>query len=225
MSDNSGNLAFDPNSPSQGQGPTQGQGQFDDPNRGNPASSEIHSEGRGPTQVQGQGQGKFEPTTRSPQSGSQPGSDPSQAMSQSADPDFDRQDPGRRFDDQTRRSGPGGGQDHIQQGQQGQWRQGGQTAGDNLPYGGGGRDPRQGGYGDQVVGGPQDRSDPGGYGVPTGTGPGSRPDDQEIRGDGGFGGKPPIPERVMGSAEKVVGKATGNIGMYERGQQHKTGGY
>jgi hypothetical protein len=34
-----------------------------------------------------------------------------------------------------------------------------------------------------------------------------------------------MPERVMGAAEKLVGKATGNVAMYERGQQHKTGGY
>jgi hypothetical protein len=30
---------------------------------------------------------------------------------------------------------------------------------------------------------------------------------------------------VMGATEMFVGKATGNAGMYERGQQHKTGGH
>jgi hypothetical protein len=39
---------------------------------------------------------------------------------------------------------------------------------------------------------------PGNYGTSTGTGPGARPCDHEIRRDGGFGGKPTIPERVMG---------------------------
>ena len=78
-------------------------------------------------------------------------------------------------------------------------RQGGQTAGDNLPYGGGGRDPLQGGHKDQAVGVPQERFDAGNYGTSTAAGPGPRPGDQEIRTDGNWGGKPPMPERLMGT--------------------------
>jgi len=179
-----------------------------------------------------------DPTTRHSHFGSRLGGDKSQDTSQSADPDLGHYDPARgRSDDQTHPSS--GGQDH---GQQGQWRQGGQTAGDNT-YGGGG-DPRQTGYRTgQVVGGPQERFETSqNYGTSTGTGPGARPDDYDIHGDGGLGGKPAMPERAMGesvlslllvgdviypsvlssgTAEKVVGKATGNVRMYEQGQERK----
>lgn len=214
----SGNLSFDPNNQGQGQGPTQGQGQgqgqynVDPTNRGNLAASDIRSEGRDPTQ--GQGQGQLDPATRDRQGGNQ-----HQVMTQSADPARGR------FDDRIRSTGQGGGQDYRQEDE---WRQGGQPAGDSIPHGGGGGaggDPRQGGRKDQVSGGLPERFGAGNYGPSTGAGPGDRPGVQEIRGDGGFGAKPPFPERMMGAAEKMVGKATGNTAMYERGQQHKTGGY
>lgn len=51
---------------------------------------------------------------------------------------------------------------------------------------------------DQVVDGPQENFDARNCGTSTSTGPGSRPDDQEIRGDGSFGVKPPMTERVIG---------------------------
>lgn len=67
----------------------------------------------------------------------------------------------------------------VQQYDQGQRRQGGQATGDN---------------------------DTGGYGPfpGTGTGPGARPGDDEIRKDGGFGGKPPMTERLMGKLARSL---------------------
>lgn len=121
-------------------------------------------------------------------------------MSQSADPDLERDDPARgRTDDQTRFSGPGATQDRSRPDQQGQWRQGGLTTGENVPYGGGGRDPLHAERRGQAVGVPQDRVEAGNYGTSTVTGLGSRPDDQEIHGDGGFSAKPPMTERVLGT--------------------------
>jgi hypothetical protein len=116
-------------------------------------------------------------------------------------PDFGRHDPTRgQFNEQTRTRG---GQDYDQYGQQGQWRQGGQTTSDNT-YLGGDRELHQTGYKGQVIGGPQERFEPPvNYGTSTGTGPGARPCNHEIRRDGGFGGKPTIPERVMGELALV----------------------
>ena len=109
-------------------------------------------------------------TTRASHSGNRAGGDPFQDTNQSADPDFDR-DPARgQFNEQTR-----------------------------LPGTGGDRELRQAGYRDQVIGGPQERFEPPvNYGTSTGTGPGARPCDHDIRRDGGFGGKPSMPERMMG---------------------------
>jgi len=212
----SGNISSDLRS--EGLGPTQGQRRSDDPTTHVP-HPELRSEGRGPTQGQEQGQLNVDPTTRASHFGSRTGGDPFQDTNQYADPDFSRQDPARgRFDDQDRSSGTSGGQNYGQQG--------GQPGGDNT-YGGDGGDPRQTGYRTgQLVGDPQERFEtPQNYGTSTGTGPGARPDDYEIHGDGGFGGKPSMPERVMGTTEKIVGKATGNARMYEHGQERKAGGY
>lgn len=121
--------------------------------------------------------------------------DPHQERNQSADPDS-RHDPARgQLDQHTRPSDTGGVQDyppqgrqgqHPQQGQQGQWRQGGQITSDNVP--GGYVEPRQAEY------------KAGCYhqGGTTGTGPAAGPGRQDIPTDGGFGGKPTLPERVMG---------------------------
>jgi len=123
------------------------------------------------------------------------GGDQSQDTSQYADPDLSHYDPRGRSDDRTRSSS--GDQDR---GQQGQWRQGGQIAGDST-YGVSG-DPRQTGYRTgQIAGGPQEGFEISqNYGTSTGTGPGARPDDYNIHGDGGLGGKPTVPERVMGES-------------------------
>lgn len=145
-----------------------------------------------------------DPTTRDPRFDNQQGGDPFQDTSQSTDPNLGRRDPASdQFDRQDRSIGTGGG--HVrdplgQQGHRDQLRQGGQTGLDSVPYGGGGdRDPRQtGNRTGQVVGGPQERFEPSGnYGTSTGTGPGARPGDYDIHGDGGFG-KPTLPERVIG---------------------------
>jgi hypothetical protein len=193
---------------SESRDPTQGQGQFNlDPTNRDPyfARPDIRGEGRGSTQGQGQGEFDDDPTTRSSQFGSRPGGDPSQATSQSADPDFDRHDPSRSESyDQTRPSGTGG-QDYSQHGQR---RQGGQTASDRVPLRAG-----------------QERFEPSGnYGISRGTVPEPRPGGYEIHGDGGFSAKPSMHERVVGTTEKMIGKATGNVRMYERGEEHKTGG-
>ena len=51
----------------------------------------------------------------------------------------------------------------------------------------------------QVSGGPQEGFDSSkNYGASTGTGPGARSDYPDIPRDGGFGGKPTPPERLMG---------------------------
>lgn len=191
----SSDLAFDPS----GQGQGQGKHNVDPTNRENLAASEIRNEGRGPTQGQGQGQEQYDRPARTSYFGNRPGGDPSQTTNDT-----------------------GGGQDRGQHGHQGQLRQDEQT---NVPYGGGGRDPRQGGHKDQVVGDPQGRFNTGAHGTSTGAGPGARPGDDDIRGDGGFRTKPPMPQRVMGAVEMMVGKATGNVAMYEHGQQQKTGGH
>jgi hypothetical protein len=219
------NTSSDLRSEGRGLAQGQGQGQFNDPTTRDPdfTGPDIRNEGRVSAQGHGQEQFNDNPTTRTSHLGNRAGGDPFRDTSQSADPDFGRHDPTRgQFNEQTRTRG---GQDYDQYGQQGQWRQGGQTTSDNT-YLGGDREPHQTGYKGQVIGGPQERFEPpGNYGTSTGTGPGARPCDHEIRRDGGFGGKPTIPERVMGAAEKVVGKATGNVRMYEHGQERKAGGY
>ena len=126
-----------------------------------------------------------------------------QDTSQSADPDFGRRDPPHgQSKSQTHFPGTREGQDYGQHGQQGQLerRQGGQTTGDNV-YDGGDRDPRQDEYRTrQAVGGSQERFETSeNYGTSTGTGPGARSGDNSIHGDGGFGGKPTMPERVIGT--------------------------
>lgn len=196
--DTSGYLSFDPNA--QERRPTQGQEQSqrntDPTSHGSLAASELRSEGLGP--VQGQGKGQSE----SSHFGSHVGGDPRQPSNQSARPGVDHRDP------IVRSSGSGGGQDSRQHDRQDQWL-----------YGGGGQR-------DQAVGVPQERHETSGNsGMSPGPGPGAKPDDYDVRGDGGPDEKPPMTERMMGGAEKAVGKVTGSTGIYERGQQHKTGGY
>jgi len=194
---------YDDTSPdlrSEGYDPTQGQGQFNrDPTDRDPSFTgfDIRSESRGRTQGQGLDD---DPTTRSSQFGSRPGGDPFQATSQSADPDFGRNDPS---DDQTYPSGTGG-QDYSQQDQR---RQGEQIASNRVP----------------LQTGQERFESSGNYGTTSGAVPDPRLDDG-IRGDGGFGGKPTIPERVLGTTEKILGKATRNTRLYERGEEHKSGG-
>ena len=132
------------------------------------------------------------PATRASHLGNRAGGGPFQDTNQSADPEFGRHDPARgQFNEQTRTDGGQGyNQDQRHQGRQ---------AANDTAYPAGYREPRQAGYRDQAVGGPQERFEPPvNYGTSTGTGRGARPCDHEIRRDGGFCGKPSVPERMMG---------------------------
>ena len=193
--------------------------------------SDRYGQGQGPTQGQAQTQCTRLPfstpapilptdrTTRTSDLSVVP--DPfrdSSDSSKPADPYLRRDPPSDPFNEQSCPSGTGWGQNYDQQGQQGQWRQGGQTGGDTTSSRG--PLPRAEVYGD--------------YGIPTGG--------YETQGNGGLGGKPTVPERTMGklalfpvssycvvrqsvlhsgTAEEVVGKATGNTGMYDQGQDRK----
>ena len=140
--------------------------------------------------------------TRHPHLGSRVNDLP-QEGGQSADPDLARHDPTHGQSDRRTRPSDTGGEhgdpqqvlqvQDPQQGQRGQWRQGGQIASDNIP--GGYVEPRQA---DRTGCYHQGRSEhPGNSGI-TGTGPGAGPGRQDIPNDGPFGGKPTLPERLMG---------------------------
>lgn len=142
-------------------------------------------------------------STRHPHLGNR-ADDLRQEGGQSADPDLARHDPtSGQYDQRTRPSDTGGGQGYPQQvqqgqdpqqGQRGQWRQGGQIASDNIP--GGYVEPRQAEYRTGCY--HQGRSEHPGNSGTTGTGPVAGSGRQDIPNDGPFGGKPTLPERVMG---------------------------